>query len=708
MAKLTQANRILTLTTVLPPETLAIQQISGEESLGRPFRYTVSVVSESEELDFDKVIGTAVGVSLSLGPGEGEGFRYFHGVVSGVTHTGYSGRGHARYDLSVVPWLDFARHSSNCRIFQRKTVPEILESVFGEYSSEFDLSLLSGNYPMRDYCVQYRESDLNFVQRLMEHEGIYYFWEHKEGGSKMILCDGMSQHQTVKDYEKLLYRSYQSGVEVADTLSSWNFRKVVTPGSYLHNSFDFENPFPTPNARLTSRGQKAHSFAGGDYEVYDNEGGFETTAEGERLAIIRREELQVQTQTIVSQTNARGLICGAIFTPQELPGNSDEEEFLIISTSFSANSGDFETGGASGGEVYQCSMSVIPKKSAVFRPSRSARLPRVSGPQTAFVVGPSGEEIFVDEFGRIKVQFHWDLLGKYDDNSSCWLRVAQSCAGKGWGGISLPRVGHEVIVEFLEGDPDRPIVTGRVYNGEANPPYKLPKDKTVSTFKTNSTPGGGGFNELRFEDKAGKEQIFVHAQRNRDLRVTKDNLEWVGENEHRIVVGDSFASTDGDCHLTIGGEQNEKVGETYSLKTGRDLYQKAGSNLGQEAGMDVHLKGGMNVVIEAGIMITLKAGPSFVTVGPAGVSISGPLININSGGSAGSGSGCSPTAPTAPKEADSDKAGKKVATIAAKKVAVKKSKVSATATVLREAAKAGTPFCEKCEEAKRAQAAGNA
>jgi type VI secretion system secreted protein VgrG len=267
----------------------------------------------------------------------------------------------------------------------------------------------------------------------------------------------------------------------------------------------------------------------------------------------------------------------------------------------------------------------------------------------------------------------------------------------------IPRIGQEVIIEFLEGDPDQPIITGRVYNAQAMPPYGLPSEKTKSTLKSNSSKGGGGFNEIRFEDKKGDEQIFIHAEKDEDVRIKNDSREWIGKERHLIVTTDQIEQVDGDKHLTVAGDQNEKIDGTISIEAGSDIQEKAGMNYGFEAGSNIHIKGGMNVVIEAGMQLTIKAGSSFVDLGPAGVSISGTMVNINSGGSAGSGAGCSPDTPKLPQEAATAEPGEVSAPPKPPKPPTPV-KFSPQATVMKEAAKDGTPFCEECEKAKQQQA----
>lgn len=296
----------------------------------------------------------------------------------------------------------------------------------------------------------------------------------------------------------------------------------------------------------------------------------------------------------------------------------------------------------------------------VFRPLANTPKPVMYGSQTAVVVGNPGEEITTDKYGRVKVQFHWDREGQMNVGSSCWIPVATSWAGSNWGTIFLPRIGMEVVVNFLDGDPDQPIITGCVYNPEQMPPYKLPDEKTKSTIKSNSSLGGNGFNEFRFEDKAGEEQIFIHAQKNLDLRVKNDAMETIENDRHLTVLNNQIESVKGDKSLTVKGDQKEKVDGSVSLKVGSDTQHKTGSKYAVDAGSEVHIKGGMKVVVEGGTQVSLKAGGNFIDIGPAGIAIKGTMVQINSGGAAGSGGGSSPDAPAQPTEAEMGQTGQKV------------------------------------------------
>jgi type VI secretion system secreted protein VgrG len=338
------------------------------------------------------------------------------------------------------------------------------------------------------------------------------------------------------------------------------------------------------------------------------------------------------------------------------------KSYVLTEVHHSASVGEsYYDDSPSDGEHYSNHFACIPN-TVPFRPARITPKPFVQGPQTALVVGKSGEEIWVDKYGRVKVQFHWDREGKNNENSSCWVRASQPWAGKNWGSIWIPRIGQEVIIDFLEGDPDQPIITGRVYNAEQMPPYDLPDNQTRSTFKSRSSKGGGSsnYNELRFEDKMGSEQIFINAEKDMDLRVENDSREFVGNDRSLIVQGDQKESVTGDKSTDITGNLNEKVGQTLSLQIGQTLYEKTGTSFAHEAGQEIHLKAGMNVVIESGLELTIQASGNFINIGPAGVAISGTLVLINSGGAAGSGSPSSPTDPVKPDEADDGTKGGKM------------------------------------------------
>ena len=450
------------------------------------------------------------------------------------------------------------------------------------------------------------------------------------------------------------------------------------------NDFDFQNP----KANLLVKSAVTRSNAVADMEVYDYPGVYVKINDGQNYARARIEEFQTDYEGLHALGNARGLAAGSLFELTGYPRQDQNREYLIVSATHSIVSNEYES--ASGeGNAYTCSFTAIPSKQP-FRSLRTTPKPLVQGPQTAIVVGASGSEIYTDKFGRVKVRFHWDRYAKGDETSSCWIRVAQIWAGAKWGAIHIPRVGQEVIVDFLEGDPDRPIITGRVYNNDNMPPYDLPANATQSGIKSRSSKGGGStdINELRFEDKKGSEMIFIQAQKDKELRVKNDLVEYVGNEAHLTVKKDQLESVEGTRHLTVKYDRNEKLGGTLSIDAGKDMQEKVGGKHALDAGQEIYLHAGMNVIIEAGTNISLKASGSFITIGPSGVDISGPMVNINSGGSAGSGSGCSPQAPLMPRLPGQSQAAKK------ENFPVAPLTLSPQAHAFKSAAINGSPFCQ--------------
>ncbi|MCK6556303.1 type VI secretion system tip protein VgrG [Candidatus Binatia bacterium] len=683
----TQDGRLIAVHTPLGPDALLLQRFSGREAVSELFRFELDLLSDGAEVEPGALLGHAISIALALPDG---GSRYFHGVVSRFGEGIWDGR-LAHYRAEVVPWLWLLGRTSDSRIFQNQAVPQIIEQVFKDLGLNDYRLVLRGTYEPRDYCVQYRETDLNFVSRLMEECGIAYFFEHRADRHILVMTDAPDAHDPCPHQAEARIEA-TGRMEREDAITAWDVDDFVRAGAYALADFNFE----TPNTNLlvdTPGVVKRRSAA---LALYDYPGGYLTRGEGERVARIRMQEEEATHCTIAGSGRCRGFAAGYRFALQGHFRRELDTEYLLTAVVHDATAGSaYRTGdGVQGAEeTYRNGFLCLPHR-VPFRPARLTPKPFVEGVQTAFVVGPSGEEIHTDKYGRVRVQFHWDREGKYNEKSSCWVRVAQAWAGKRWGAIFTPRIGQEVIVDFEEGDPDRPLITGRVYNAEQMPPYDLPAEQTKSTIKTSSSKGGGGFNEIRFEDKKGKEQLFVHAERRYDNRVKKDSLEWVGRHRHLIVGRQQREAVKADKHLKVGGDRNEQIDGSASSKVGMDFDRKIGMKRALDAGMEIHLKAGMNAVIEGGMTVTLKAGAGFLVVGPAGVTMSGTPILINAGGAAGTGSGASPDPPKAPLEADRAEPGAKA------KVPPPKT-VSPQALALRQAAREGRPFCEKCAEAAR-------
>lgn len=681
-----QENRHIAIDTPLGKDVLLLTGFRGTEGPSRLFGFELSLLSENHKIKFEDIIGKNVTVSIVLSDGDK---RYFNGIISRFSQ----GRGgdeeggdprFSHYRATMVPWPWLLTRTADSRIFQKLSVPEIAEKVCTEKKLlDFKMKLHS-TYEKREYCVQYRETDFNFISRLLEDEGIHYFFEHEDGKHTLVLADAPGENKPCPKQNTARYQISAGGWTEEDVIKSLDRTLEMRSSKYSLCDFNFE----VPNTGLEVNVPSKQKLGPTECEIYDYPGCYTKKDEGDRLARIRMEAEEAQITKIAGSSNCRAFTSGYRFNLLEhYRDDMNNKDYVLTSVEHEANQGISPE--YIGSELsYTNSFTCIPFE-VPYRPPRVTAKPVVQGSQTAIVVGPKGEEIYTDKYGRVKVQFHWDREGKRDENSSCWIRVSQVWAGAGWGAMYIPRIGQEVIVDFLEGDPDRPIITGRVYHGINKPPYTLPDEKTKSTIKSDSSPGGGGFNEIRFEDKKGEEQIFIHAEKNQDVRIKNDLLAWVGNDSHLIIKKDQLEQVEGDKHLTVKGDYNEKVDGTISRQAGMNIQEKVGMKHALDAGQEIHLKAGMNVVIEAGMSITLKAGGGFVVVGPAGVTISGTPILLNSGGSAGSGSGSSPDTPKTPIEACTAKPGERVNPPPPAPDAY-----SPQAQVMKQAAQSGTPLCD--------------
>lgn len=606
----TQANREIAVSSVLGADVLLFRRMSATEGLSTLSEYSVDLYSERTDLQADDMLATPMTVAVDLPKG---GQRYFSGMVTQFVYTGRQGR-FATYHAVLRPWLWFLTRNSDCRIFQEQSVPDIVKAVFAPYTiADVDASGLSGSYSPVAYCVQYRESDFDFVSRLLEQEGIYYFFKSTAGRHTLLLADSYGAHSPAPDYAQIRYMpGEEQTMRESEVIYDWRMGSEVEPGAWALKDYDFEKP----SADLLVKSSQVRKHAQSCHERYDYPGKYRDRKQGETYARNRIEARHTSYQRVQGATRVRGLFPGALFSLTEHPRSDQNIQMLVLAASYELSSDTYEpTRPDDPAPVLTCTFTAMSRQQD-FRPPCHTLKPVVHGPQTAKVVGKRGEEIWTDQYGRIKVQFHWDREGNEDENSSCWIRVAQGWAGKRWGSLFLPRIGQEVIVSFLEGDPDRPLVTGSVYNAEVMPPYTLPEQATRSTIKSNSSKGGSGYNELRFEDKKGAEQVFIHAEKNMDQRIKQDALDWVGGDRHSRVSKDLREHVGGDRHQQVVGDRNERTGGSVSQVSGGNMLLDGGMRASLSGGTDVHIKGGMNVVIEAGASITLKAGNSFLTIGP--------------------------------------------------------------------------------------------
>ncbi|MEN6437765.1 MAG: type VI secretion system tip protein VgrG [Syntrophobacter sp.] len=681
----TQAQKQVEITTPLGRDVLLFNQMRATEALGRLFELDIDLLSENPNIKFEDLLGQKITIRLELPHGRK---RYFSGHVTSFSQMGTLANLFV-YHAVVHPWLWILTRRANCRIFQDKTIPDIIKEIFRDHGFTDYEEALSGRYQPWEYCVQYRETDFNFVSRLMEQQGIYYYFKHENDKHTLVLSDSVSAHQPFPGYASIPYFPLEENLRrERDHIYSWSVSQEVQTGTYALNDFDFKRP----KANLHVKSAITRQHAASQMEVYDYPGKYFQTDEGEAYARARIEELQSDYEHLHGEGNARGLAVGSLFQLTGFSRQDQNREYLIVSATHELISGQYETLASAGHgppDIYQCKFTAIPSRQP-FRPARTTYKPIVQGPQTAIVVGPSGSEIYTDKYSRVKVQFHWDRYGKYDQNSSCWIRVSQVWAGAKWGAIHIPRIGQEVVVDFLEGDPDRPIITGRVYNNDNMPPYELPANATQSGVKTRSSKGGSpsNINELRFEDKKGQEMIFLQAEKDYEVRVKNDCIKIVENETHLIVKKNQLEEVQGDKHVKIKGDLREKVDGSVMTTVGMDMLRKVNARYALEAGSEIHLKAGMNVVIEAGMSITLRAGAGFIKIGPSGVTIAGSPVLINSGGSPGSGSGCSPDTPKAPREPG------KSSEVQKETLPPPPQTPSPMSKAFRSAAVAGAPFCE--------------
>ncbi|MEK7407309.1 MAG: type VI secretion system tip protein TssI/VgrG, partial [Acidobacteriota bacterium] len=659
----TQQNRLLSLTTPLGPDKLLLRSFTGHEAISQIFHFQLDLLSTEPAINFDDIVGKNITFGIVLADNTNQ--RLFNGCVSRFAQLGGEGR-LARYQAEVAPQLWFLTRTADCRIYQNQSVPDIIQEVLQRFGVQHVENQLQGSYRTWDYCVQYRETAYHFIQRLMEQEGIFYFFKHEEGKHTLVLADASSVHRPCPNQETVRYEP-GAGPGFArdeDYVYDWRLQHEIRPGRYATADFNFE----TPMTKLLSSVDSSINQGGNSaYEVYDYPGEYAKRDEGDREARLRMEEEETPHAVITGAGYCRAFTPGYKFDFTEHERRDQNATYLLTSVNHTAHEGGFYSGiGSPQDAAYENMFTCIPYE-VPFRPPQVTTKPLCRGSQTAIVTGPSGEEIYTDKYGRVKVQFHWDRLGEYNEKSSCWVRVSQPWAGKNWGAIWIPRIGQEVVVDFLEGDPDRPLITGRVYNAVQMPPYGLPGEQTKSTFKSYSSKGGGGFNEIRFEDKKGSEQVFIHGEKDLDIRVKNDRREWIGRDRHLIVKRDKVEQIERDEHaviqrdriekierdhyLTIEGKEAIKIDGSHSFKVDGNVIEQFGANHSEQVTANYYLKG-MNIVIEADVGLTIKVGGNFVTINPAGVQISGTMLMLNSGGSALSGSPGNLVSPQAPKKAE--------------------------------------------------------
>ena len=654
---LTQAGRHIRVNTSLGEDKLFLESFQGEERVSDLFRFELGLLTSDPNFTMDSLLNEPAVVTINL---HDDTDRNFHGIINHIEEVETRKEGETLYRATMVPWAWLLTLFDDCRIFQNKTVPDIVQQVFSDRGFTDYANRLTGTYETREYTVQYRETDLNFISRLLEDEGIFYFFEHDADKHTLVLADQPSAFVDCPSQSSAAYDTTAGLWQDLDVVFSVRRTQRVRVGKVTENDYDFTKPKNSLEANLDS------SRKG---EFYEYPGKYTVRDDGSRFARVRLEEQEVKLLTIVAETNCRAFRTGFQFTLTGYYRDAANIAYAMIAIHHTAASNNYISHDLQEAFDYRNIVEAIPA-SVPYHPPRNARRPFIQGSQTAVVVGKSGEEIWVDEYGRVKVQFFWDRAGNMDENSSCWIRVAQVWAGKGWGAIFTPRIGQEVIVDFLEGDPDRPIITGRVYNADQTVPYTLPDEQTKSTIKSMSSKGGGGFNEIRLEDKAGSEQVFIFGQKDEDIRIKNDAREWIGEDRSLMVIRDQMENVgrdkhdhiqrdhiekdDRDHHVTVSGKEAISVTGSHSETVQGDVIEVYQGNQSTQVTQNLYIKG-MNVVIEAMTGMTLNVGGNFITINSSGVTILGTMVMINSGGAAlsgNAGSAVSPLTPTDPAVAD--------------------------------------------------------
>lgn len=619
------ATRQATVTTPLG-DKLLFHRMTGREELGRLSYYDVELFSKTDDVNPNALLGDLMTVNVALPSGD---VRYFQGYVSRFARVGWA-HDHVVHRATLRPWLWLLTRRVNCRIFQNLSVPEVIEKVFGDYGFADFEAKLTGTYPVREYVVQYRESDFAFVSRLMEEVGIYYFFVHTADAHTLVLVDDLVAHEPMPGYAEVPF--YPPNTRVDEYFDHWTSTSEVQSGGFVLDDYNFK----TPAAMLRAERQDPRAHSNADLTQYEYPGGYEVAGEGTALARVRVEEHQAEFERFQGDASCRGLAAGHTFTLTKYPRADQNKTYLAIAAGYTVASESYESQRIAGPrEDFRCSVTALDAK-VVFRPLRSTPRPRMSGPQTATVVGSAGEEIWTDEHGRVRLQFHWDREGKSDEESSCWVRVGQIWAGGGFGAQFIPRIGQEVIVDFLGGDPDRPIIVGSVYNGFNHPPFPLPENATQSGIKTQSSKGGNmsNANIIRFEDKMGSEQLYVQAEKNKDvlvkanrtaniggndrLEIAKNRDKKVGKNETIDVGENRKATIVGNDTTIVQGNQDETIaGNVTDTVLGNVTEAVGGSRTETIAGALTQTVTGP-VTLTTPAAVTVSAGGGFTVVAPGG------------------------------------------------------------------------------------------
>lgn len=605
MASFVQTALPTQITTPFGPNILLVRNYRGEEAISELFRYDLELYSANASLDFGQIVGQAITLQIALSNGS---FQYVNGIVGRFTQAGTDDR-FTTYFAELHPWLWMLTMSADCRIFQNKSSLDIVKQIFSDLGFSDFSDKTTGSYTARDYCVQYRETAFAFVSRLLEEEGIAYYFTHDASKHTLVLVDDSSSWSTCPGLTSARFVGRGPGYNSDDIVIDCALEQAVTAGQYKSDDYNFTTPATTLLA--TASGTDTTR------SIYDYPGIYSAQSDGETITSRRLAALEVPATTLRGSSLCRSFHAGATFTLAGHYRTNLNASYVLRRVAMRGTQDD-----------YSNSFEAFPSTTA-FHPPLTTPRPVIAGTQTATVVGKAGEEIWTDQYGRVVVQFHWDQLGTNDEKSSCWVRVAQGWAGNLWGSIFIPRIGQEVVVSFLEGNPDRPLITGCVYNAQQVVPYTLPADQTKTTIKTNSSTGGSGFNEIRFEDKAGSEELFIQAQKDMNVNILNNEALTIAGtrtlsvtgNETHTNKGDYTSTVSGNYKLTISGNLTIEASGSVSIKSGTDFTNTAGTSLTNKSGTDM-----MN---DAGTTLTNKGAASQTVDGGGMLTVKGGLVKIN-------------------------------------------------------------------------------
>ena len=622
-----EARRWLRIKTSLEDENAVfIRSIQGQEAMSQLFEYQVDLLSTADFIDIDKIVGKPATVTMQIVDDDPDALRYFHGHIRSLSYLGHGDQAEL-YRATIVPWPWFLTRNSDCRIFQGLTIPEIIRRIFKAHGfKDYDDKGL-GSYPKEEYRVQYRETDFNFISRLMEEAGIFYYFRHEKNRHVMVLGDNKSAYDQCHEKE-VNYLSKAGTDEISDKITSWEHRYDFVTGKTAHTDYNFK----TPRTSLAANSQTMVKLGDAKkYEFYDYPGTYPDRGVGKTLADVRMEEEEQNFEVIFGAGKCRSFDPGHKFTLKRHHAQCESNKtYVLTSVHHKAElAGDFVSGGEATGLDYENAFTCIPDK-LDFRPPRRTQKPVVQGIQTATVTGEKGEidprkagrEIYTDDHARIRVLFHWDR--RQDDeeakkDSSCWMRVAQPTAGSGWGTVAIPRIGHEVVIHFLDGDPDRPLVMGCVYNEvnpppvsnagrDSAPPEKTPQADMMTTIKSNSLGYSGGFNEITMNDTGEKEGLYIKAQKDEIHHVLNDRKDNV-DNDETITIGrDRTEEVGRDEKITIGNDRTEEVGNDETITIKNDRTETVVNNEDITIGVNRTEKVGVNETVTIGAKQTINVG----------------------------------------------------------------------------------------------------